>query len=236
MSVTPAPPRARSSMSPRTGMGTPSAVRTCALLALLPILWLAGCRTHPRIDGPPPKVEFRLAEFDATEGYVEMKSRQGERIFVASEAVIDLEDVHTSLIRRQGADDFLYLGMKTGSRIRLDAVTQQHLEKPVVVLFNDEVVYAPILRTSISRQVPVRIGRDGIAMEEAKLVLEAVADQRDFGPWSQRAAAHRPGYPGPPMSTTVSPTPANRPSPSAATGAAESATEPSPAPPAAPGP
>jgi|GEM_PF-1979567 len=151
------------------------------------LLACTGCRTSPRIDGSPPKVEFRLADFEAREGFAPMRSRQGETLFVASETIIDLEDIHTSLLRRQGDDDFLLLNVKAGSRMRLDAATMAHLEHPVVVMVDDEVVYAPILRTSVSRQVPVRVGANGITLDEAKLILEAVADQRDFGPWSIRS-------------------------------------------------
>ena len=157
------------------------------LLLFATIAHAGGCRTAPRIDGPPPRVEFRLAEFQSAEGFEPAVSRHGETLFVSTETIIDLEDISTSLLHRQGDDDFLLLNVKAGSRMRLDAATLAHLERPVVVMVDGEVVYAPMLRTSISRQVPIRVGVNGITYEEAKRVLDAVADQREFGPWSARS-------------------------------------------------
>lgn len=146
-----------------------------------------GCRTSPRIDGPPPRVELRLAEFDPAEGFIQVRTRQGETIHVAPEPVIDLEDIASASLAKHGYDERLLLDVKTGSRMRLEGATAGHLRKPVALLLDEEVVYVPLLVTSISRQVPVRIGANGITVEEARRVADAVADQRQFGPWSIRS-------------------------------------------------
>lgn len=158
-----------------------------ALAVIAVLVALGGCRTSPRIDGAPPRVELRLASFEPVDGYTPRRSRQGETLLVAPEPVVDLEDIHMALVRQQGKDDFLLLNLKAGTQLRLDSITAGHLERPVVVMIDDEVVYAPLLRTSISRQVPVRIGANGITVEDAQRVMDAVADQRDFGPWSTRS-------------------------------------------------
>jgi len=164
-------------------------MRIAGAMVLVPamVLALCGCRTSPRIDGPPPRVEVRLADLEPVEGHAAMRTRQGETVFVDEETIIDLEDIFTAAFVRQGDDDRLLLNVKAGSRMRLEAATVNHVQRPIVVMIDDEVVYTPLLWTSISRQVPVRIGANGITLDEAKRIADAVADQRDFGPWSVRS-------------------------------------------------
>ncbi|MBM4112385.1 MAG: hypothetical protein FJ253_03270 [Phycisphaerae bacterium] len=169
------------------GEGPASRLSRIVVATAIAAVPLASCTSSPRLQGPPPVVELRLAEFEAIEGFQEIRSRQGETIWIAPEAAVDLDDFSTAIIRRQGEDDFLLLNVKAGSRIRLDALTLAHLEKPVAFMIDGEAVYVPELKTSISRQVPVRIGARGITLEEAQRILDAVADLRQFG--AKRAAS-----------------------------------------------
>ena len=161
------------------------ALRGSAALVLL-LLLACGCRTSPRISGPPPKVEVYLASFEAVEEWSPSRSRYGETVHLAPEPIIDLEDIHLAMVRRQGNDDFLLMNVKAGSQMRLDAATLAHLNRPVAVVVDGEPAYVAVLRTSISRQVPIRVGPGGITAAEARGIIEAIDDQRDFGPWSMR--------------------------------------------------
>jgi len=158
-----------------------------------------GCAGSPRSEGPLPSVEFRLAEFEPREAFVEARSRDGETLWIAPEPVLTLEDFSTSLIRRQASDDFLLLNVKAGSRIRLDAATMPHLDRPVVVMIDGTIVYVPTLKTSISRQVPVRIGPRGITRDEALRITDAIADLREFGarPLQPPVSPQEPAPPAP---------------------------------------
>ncbi len=139
-----------------------------------------GCRSSPRLEGPPPVVEVRLAEYEPTDGYLEARARDGSSVWIAPQPIVDLGDFSSAFIRRQGRDDFLLLNLRAGSRIRLDAATLGHLERPIAFMIDGRVVYVPELRTSIARQMPVRIGSRGISPEEAQRLIDAVDDARDF--------------------------------------------------------
>ncbi len=143
---------------------------------------LAGaCASHPAFEGPPPALEVRLAEFAPTEGWSQMQLRTDSRpIWVAPEPLLGLADFRDGLVRNQGGRDFLLLNVREGAKVRLENATVPHVDHPLAVMLDGAVIYAPTLKTSISRQVPVRIGPGGISVEEAERVEAALEARKGF--------------------------------------------------------
>lgn len=187
--------RVRTAEARREAVTTSSRTRAAAAALLALAASLSGCAGAPRTQGAMPVVELRLAEFEPRGGFVERTSRDGERLWIAPEAILSLEDFSTAFVRRQGDEDFLLLNVKPGSRIRLDAATLAHLERPVAFMVDGAIAYVPVLRTSISRQVPVRIGVRGVTRDEARRIIDALDDLREFGASGLRR--QEPAHPAP---------------------------------------
>ena len=87
--------------------------------------------------------------------------------------MLRLSDI-SNAARSTSGDDFLYLNVKMASRVGLQSDTGSHVKELLALLIKGKVVYVATLQSSLSRQMPVRIGVGGITEAEADEILAAV--------------------------------------------------------------
>ena len=158
-------------------------------LCAIALVALASCASQPastpapQADGsgavpvaPARPFELRLADNKLRDGWSEMPVRGGGSLIVAQEAVLVPAQVENAAIGRNG--DSLLLNVRAGDRQTLQAVTENHMYKPVVFLLEGKPVYMAVLGMPLNRQLSIRIGPDGITEAEAKRCLEVVREQR----------------------------------------------------------
>lgn len=151
------------------------ALASCASQPTTPAATQAdGLRATPAVPARP--FELRLADNKLRDGWSEMPVRGGGTLIVAPDAVLIPSQVENAAIGRNG--DSLLLNVRASDRQTLQAVTENHMYKPVVFLLDGQPVYMAVLGMPLNRQLSIRIGPDGISEAEAKRCLQVVRDQR----------------------------------------------------------
>jgi hypothetical protein len=152
-----------------------AALAACASQPATPgVTQAGGSRATPAVPARP--FELRLADNKLREGWGEMPVRGGGTLIVSPEPVLVPSQIENAAIGRNG--DSLLLNVRAGDRQTLQAVTENHMYKPVVFLLDGQAVYMAVLGMPLNRQLSIRIGPDGITEAEAKRCLEAVREQR----------------------------------------------------------
>jgi len=120
---------------------------------VFPILVLAtSCVTTE----PPPekrvRLEIRLASFEATPGYKQMRVLDGQQlIYVGAVEVVGDREVVAAAVR-EGADGQtrIALQLSQGGAKRLHVATVASLDKPFAVMIDGKLVAAPVVREPIA--------------------------------------------------------------------------------------
>ena len=103
-----------------------------------------------------PLLEIRLGESEKTEGFKKMEIRGTKKtILVSLKSVVS--DQHIKKIRIDsigGHETVTITFTKEGSK-RLSEATGAHLNKPLALLLDGEVIIAPILSSSVSSSIQI---------------------------------------------------------------------------------
>ena len=146
---------------------------------LLAIVVLCGCKSPSQSEPvrSPFQLEWHLASAKPMKDFVEMSDRDSDKgdkkIWVDPRPMLRLSDI-SNAARSTSGDDFLYLNVKMASRVGLQSDTGSHVKELLALLIKGKVVYVATLQSSLSRQMPVRIGVGGITEAEADEILAAV--------------------------------------------------------------
>lgn len=152
-------------------------------MGLLSLVWcavLCGCQTGQRsssesVPEGTPAFELRLASAQAMAGWKEMPVRGGGTLLVCPQPLLTPSQISKAAFGKNDGDS-LILNVREGSRGTLQAISGEHMKKPIVFLIDGQAVYMAVLGMPLSRQVSIRVGPDGITEAEAKYCLQAVKD------------------------------------------------------------
>jgi hypothetical protein len=155
--------------------------RLAAILGVAIAATIAGCKSSPSGasgNGAPLQLEWHLAAAKPRKGYTEMTYRDEPRtaentVWVDPRPILRLSDIANAAKSKTG-DPWLYLDIKVAARVGFQAETGSHVKDLLVLLMNGQIVCDATLESSLSRQVPVRIGTGGITDAEADAIMDAV--------------------------------------------------------------
>ena len=149
------------------------------MAALLTVLLAGACKSTPQSQAnqTPFQLEWHFASDKPKNDFVEMSDRDvnnpDKKIWVDPRPMLRLSDI-SNAARSTSGDDFLYLNVKIASRVGLQSDTGSNVKELLALLIKGKVVYVATLQSSLSRQMPVRIGAGGITEAEAEEILSAV--------------------------------------------------------------
>ncbi len=133
---------------------------------------LIGCDSNPQI-------EFRLAELQPVDGWSEMAHRPGEQsIWVSPKAVVTNSHVDSSY-RTQDNMGYPAVGLKLtdqGSNVMWD-VSSNQVGKPLAILFNGELLSAPVINSPFRSDVIIQGGRGGFEPKQLDRILDAFSKE-----------------------------------------------------------
>lgn len=148
------------------------------LLALAAAALLCGCKSTEPVDPskPPFQLEWHLASTKPKKDYVPMTYRDEPRteantVWMNPNPVLRFSEI-SNAGRSKSGDTWLYFDVKISSRINLQAETGSHVKELLVLLYKGKIVCDATLESSLSRQVPVRIGTGGLTEAEATEILD----------------------------------------------------------------
>ena len=122
------------------------------------------------VEKPELSIEFRRASFEQQEGWKASKMKDGEKeIFLHPQAEIDLSDVEKmSVDYKERFNAWLVsiqLTEQGGQKMR--TITREHLNKPLAILVDREIISAPVIRSEIGGKLQI----SGLSENEAKSLV-----------------------------------------------------------------
>jgi|GEM_PF-1515085 len=137
------------------------------------VIFCAVFTTSSQAEDKPQElsVEFRRASFEPVEGWETSKLKANEKkIYLHPQAEIDATDIEKmSLKKNQQFDELMVqiaLSEEGGKKMRI--LTESHLNKPMAILANGEVIMAPVIRSQIAGAIEI----SGLSEKQAKSLVE----------------------------------------------------------------
>lgn len=133
-------------------------MRACFVTALL---LAAGIATSLLADAPKDrlKVEVRRAETEKAEGLTEAKVGDGERkVYLHKEVELTVDDIQEAKATSSKDDPsipILELILTEAGGKKMAKVSEAHHGKPLAVLIDGKVIFAPTVREKISDKVQI---------------------------------------------------------------------------------
>jgi preprotein translocase subunit SecD len=101
-------------------------------------------------EKPAVKVEIRLAETKAAEGLTEAKvSGTDTKVYLHKEVVATNKDIATALVEDTDQPSVEVTFTKEGQK-KMAKATADHKDKPLAILVDGKVIFAPIVRDKIA--------------------------------------------------------------------------------------
>lgn len=134
----------------------------CRLLLffLFPV-FLSGCSTVSDENAvSSPRLEFRYGYSEAVDGLEAVSDTQtGRTLYLSRELILNDSDVRSASVRPAGDTWQVELTLTPDGAAKLADATSVHLNQPLAILVDGELVSAPIVRSRISGGMAVITGR-----------------------------------------------------------------------------
>ena len=149
-------------------------LKPIGLLALLS-LFLIYPSTQLRAQDSTPTLEFRLADDNDSAGWQKLKLRGSDKpIFVAKEVSINGGHIaRVSFYKDPVGNPSVGLTLTDDGAKAMKKTTSQNLKKRLAIVLNGKVVSAPIIQSTISKEVQIsgRFDRDDLLAFFQAIVL-----------------------------------------------------------------
>lgn len=125
----------------------------------------------------PPLIEFRRASFEAKEGWGEAEWRGNDRkIFLSPKSEITADDVKSMSVNEMEQFDAWFVSVELSDKggAKMLSLTKEHLNQPLAILVNGEVIMAPVIKSQIGGKLSI----SGLNEKEAKSLVATFEKQK----------------------------------------------------------
>ena len=154
-----------------------------AIAPMIPLSALSGCAwmsggVAERTEEPPEPatIRFHLAADQPRPGWQQMTDRTGQTVYVAPRAALTHAGFAAAHALHNETDSVLLIVFNRAGSAQMRRLTQDNIGARMAVLINDELIWAPRIRTPASGQVRIWAG---FSREEAE-ELAAALNQREL--------------------------------------------------------
>jgi preprotein translocase subunit SecD len=125
------------------------------------------------LNGQTP-VEIRAASTSAVAGWQQMAAPRGEPIWVAPEARLTSADIARAEARTDPvAGPAVFLQLTDEGARKMSALSAAHDHKPIALLRDGKVIWAPVVKGSIGKEVRLTGGDGGLTKTQIDRLLES---------------------------------------------------------------
>jgi preprotein translocase subunit SecD len=124
----------------------------------------------------PSVLEVRAASNEPVESWTEMKQPNGLSIFVSPTVVLSTPDfARAEPDKTPDGEICVRLTLSEEAGKRFQDHTSRHLNEPVAILLDGEVLMAPMIRSPIGSEMVVSAGQGGLEPSKMTRLIAAVA-------------------------------------------------------------
>ncbi len=126
------------------------------------------------LNGQTP-VEIRAAASSAVSGWAQMKSPGGDPLWVAPDIRLTSADIERAEARqlKDGAPAVAIVLTTDGAR-KMAALSTAQMNKPIALLLDGEVIWAPVVRSAVEKEAVLTGGPGGLTQAQIQRLLTSL--------------------------------------------------------------
>jgi beta-lactamase regulating signal transducer with metallopeptidase domain len=172
-------------LSEESHMSRARVLSTVAVLAAA--LSVAALELHSALPLPLPgqtqratRLEIRLAEAEPAAGLVEATvAGSGKRVYLHAETIATAADVTKARVKEDGSRFSVEVELGAEAAARMAEATRRHVDRPVAILLDGEVVMAPVVRGTVGEKAMIT---GDFTREEAEQIAAGLAPEPGGSP------------------------------------------------------
>ncbi|HWI16669.1 MAG TPA: hypothetical protein VNT81_02900 [Vicinamibacterales bacterium] len=123
------------------------------------------------LNGQAP-VEIRAAASSAVSGWAQMKSPGGDPLWVAPDIRLTSADIERAEARQlAGGDPAVAILLTTEGAKKMAALSNAQMNKPIALLLDGQVIWAPIVRSTVEKEAVLTGGPGGLTQAQIQRLL-----------------------------------------------------------------